>query len=214
MLFRSVSACIACYALRRIAPPKNSSLLYANATIACAFLFGLTILALLGASWSEAISDAAAFIAIIAVCKNLYNKEEDKPFSYKWVIFGLICSVAIFITFYCIQNPAQYNNEESQASSNTSSSVNSKISISRFPEKVKPGEKAKVSIIGQPYTEYDITVIYSSGPSQSKDLHSKKSDKNGSVSWEWKVGSQTKPGKYKVLISGNGDTLELTLNVT
>ena len=140
------------------------------------------------------------------------NKSKFQPFYkdklfYIFTVFFVVFSIA---TIYEMKP----SHQQETADYKTSGSVNSRISISKFPEKVKPGGKAKVSIIGQPYTEYKITVFYSSGPSQSKDLHSKKSDKNGSVSWEWQVGSQTKPGKYKVLITGNGDSLELTLNVT
>lgn len=78
--------------------------------------------------------------------------------------------------------------------------------------KVKPGEYATVNIKVTPNKEHKINVYYSSGASKAKGLESKKSDSNGSISWTWKVGAKTKPGKYRVVIIGE-KTEELELEV-
>ncbi|AOT68305.1 stalk domain-containing protein [Geosporobacter ferrireducens] len=78
--------------------------------------------------------------------------------------------------------------------------------------KVKAGENATVTIQGTPGVEYKISVFYSSGASKAAGLEAKKADSNGNVSWTWKVGSSTKPGKYDVVIKGDKE-IKLTLEV-
>ncbi|MDI9476853.1 MAG: stalk domain-containing protein [Natronincolaceae bacterium] len=77
---------------------------------------------------------------------------------------------------------------------------------------VKAGENASVAIKGTPNVEYAITVYYSSGPSKAKGLEPKKADANGNVSWTWTVGTRTKIGEYKIVITGD-KTLEYKLIV-
>ena len=69
---------------------------------------------------------------------------------------------------------------------------------------IKAGKSATIEIIGEPDTEYKITVRYSSGASTAKGLEAKMSDKDGKVSWTWRVNANTKPGEYPIEIrSGN-----------
>lgn len=65
-----------------------------------------------------------------------------------------------------------------------------------------------------PNTEYDIDVYYSSGESKAEGLENKTSDANGNISWSWKVGQRTKPGTYKIVISGSGENKETKFTVT
>lgn len=78
--------------------------------------------------------------------------------------------------------------------------------------KVKAGEEATVMIEGTPNVEYRINVYYSSGASKAKGLEPKKTNAKGNVSWTWKIGTNTKPGKYKIVIIGD-KTVELLLEV-
>ena len=66
---------------------------------------------------------------------------------------------------------------------------------------MKAGDLVNITVQGSPTTLYDISVIYSSGPSSSKDLYAKESDADGNVSWSFKVGNNTKPGNYEIIIS-------------
>ncbi len=89
-------------------------------------------------------------------------------------------------------------------SNNESSSNNSleeSLELISLNTSVKAGESVNIKVKGSPHTLYDISVIYSSGPSNSKDLYAKESDAVGNVSWSFKVGNNTKPGSYEIIIS-------------
>lgn len=75
-----------------------------------------------------------------------------------------------------------------------------------------PGEDTRLTMIGTPGVQYNISVYYSSGASKAKGLEPKTADENGSVSWTWKVGSSTKLGQYKIVVSGD-KTEEFILTV-
>ena len=81
------------------------------------------------------------------------------------------------------------------------------IRVVSLTDEVKRGEKAKLVISGLPNTEYTIKVYYSTTVSTAKGLEAKFSDERGTVEWEWRVGSRTKPGSHKIVISGGGSTL-------
>jgi hypothetical protein len=74
------------------------------------------------------------------------------------------------------------------------------------------GRDASIGIIGKPDTEYHLSVIYSSGQSQAAGLGFKTSDREGYLSWTWRVAAQTRPGEYDAVIIGGGD--EMVLKIT
>lgn len=78
---------------------------------------------------------------------------------------------------------------------------------------VKAGGIATLSYTGEPNTEYKISVYYSSGVSKAAGLVAKTSNASGDVSWTWKVGTNTKPGEYRVAITGGNKTTEKLLIV-
>ncbi len=78
---------------------------------------------------------------------------------------------------------------------------------------VKAGGMATLSYTGEPNTEYKISVYYSSGASKAAGLVAKTSNASGDVSWTWKVGTNTKPGEYRVAITGGNKTIEKLLVV-
>lgn len=73
--------------------------------------------------------------------------------------------------------------------------------ITSYPKNASRNEEVFVTIQGEPYTEYDILVEYSSGPSTAAGLHSKTSDENGYVCWFWKVGGRTSYGRYPITVT-------------
>ena len=58
-----------------------------------------------------------------------------------------------------------------------------------------------------------ITVYYKSGPSEAQGLYSKRPS-NGRVSWTWKVGTRTTPGRWPIVVScGSAGTLNTSFVV-
>ena len=55
-----------------------------------------------------------------------------------------------------------------------------------------------------PNTDYSIHVYYSTGSSSAKGLVAKKSDSQGFVTWEWKVGPNTGLGEHLITVEGGG----------
>lgn len=78
---------------------------------------------------------------------------------------------------------------------------------------VKRGNTATISVNGLPNTEYSITVTYSS-VSTAKGLENKVSDGDGNISWSWRVGNRTKPGKYKIEIQCQTEKITVYFTVT
>ena len=102
-------------------------------------------------------------------------------------------------------NPADDGNGESAEECKIIS-----VSIS-----VSPGDVATVKAHGKPRTEYSIEVVYSSGPSSASGLENKVSDGEGYVEWSWTVGSNVKPGIYKVKVEGeSGEVATAVFEVT
>ncbi|MDY2907234.1 MAG: hypothetical protein SOT56_08455 [Eubacteriales bacterium] len=89
-----------------------------------------------------------------------------------------------------------------------------KITVTYLTENVKKGSRATLSVAGTPGITYSITVYYSSSVSAAKGLEPKSADSNGNVSWSWRVGSRTKPGKHKIVISGGGESITLYFTTT
>lgn len=87
------------------------------------------------------------------------------------------------------------------------------IHLTSITSPISKNKTATLEIIGTPNTEYDISVFYATGESTAKGLEPKMSGDTGKVSWSWKIGASLKPGSYKVVISGGGDTLETAIQV-
>lgn len=64
---------------------------------------------------------------------------------------------------------------------------------------------ATLTAKGKPNTVYHISVYYSTKESGAQGLENKTSDANGNVSWTWKVGGNTNPGKHKITVYAKND---------
>ena len=102
--------------------------------------------------------------------------------------------------------------EESEADNEPIASSGS-IQLMSITSPISKNKTATVEIMGAPNTEYSISVFYATGKSTAKGLESKISSGAGNVSWSWKIGASLKPGSYKIIISGGGDTLETAIQV-
>ena len=65
----------------------------------------------------------------------------------------------------------------------------------------KKGETSEIKIKGEPNKEYSIKLHLSSGISKAKGLESKVADKDGYVTWNFKLSNNTKVGNYKFEIN-------------
>jgi hypothetical protein len=69
---------------------------------------------------------------------------------------------------------------------------------------------AKVSI----RATCSITVLYKSGPSVAQGLYPKRVSTAGRVSWSWRVGTRTTPGRWPITVScGHAGTLRTSFVV-
>lgn len=87
------------------------------------------------------------------------------------------------------------------------------LSVTMLTDNVKRGSMAALSVIGVPGVTYSISVYYSQSPSSAKGLEDKTADQSGEVSWSWRIGSRTKQGKHRIVITGGGETLTLYFTV-
>ena len=87
------------------------------------------------------------------------------------------------------------------------------IEIISLTSPVQSGQNASIEVLGNPNTEYTISVKYSSSISSASGLEPKISDYNGYVSWTWRVGNSVKPGEYSITISSNGMSYTTTFEV-
>lgn len=87
------------------------------------------------------------------------------------------------------------------------------ITLISLPEDVKKGEIVTIEIKGKPKTEYDIDVMYKSGASTAKGLENKISDKDGNVSWTFKVSNNVTIGNYKINIKSETFEKEYSFSV-
>ena len=76
-----------------------------------------------------------------------------------------------------------------------------------------PGDYATLVASVAPARRCSITVHYKSGPSRAQGL-SPKSPVNGRVSWTWKIGTNTTPGRWPITVScGSAGTLRTSFVV-
>jgi micrococcal nuclease len=68
-----------------------------------------------------------------------------------------------------------------------------------------------IQVRTSPAANCQITVIYKSGPSRAKGLVPKQANAKGDVAWQWRVGSNTTPGRWpiKVMCEKGPDAAEL-----
>ena len=71
---------------------------------------------------------------------------------------------------------------------------------------VCPGENATLQALTTPGASCDITVYYKSGPSTASSLYPKTADSDGYISWTWKVGTNTTPGSWRIVVSASYDS--------
>lgn len=81
---------------------------------------------------------------------------------------------------------------------------------------VNPGDNATLVAATAPGAQCEIVVTYSSGRSQAAGLIPKAADAAGNVSWTWRVGSATNPGRWRIDVTAGqgGQTVSQTVYFT
>lgn len=64
-----------------------------------------------------------------------------------------------------------------------------------------PFTDATLTISTSPGANCSIVVHYKSGPSRAKGLVPKVADSSGRVTWTWRVGSNTTPGRWPIVVT-------------
>ena len=90
----------------------------------------------------------------------------------------------------------------------------STVRLVRVTSPVSPGAYATLVARVVPSRRCSITVYYKSGPSSAAGLYPKRPS-GGRVSWTWKVGTRTTPGRWPIVVScGSAGTLRTSFVVT
>ncbi len=87
------------------------------------------------------------------------------------------------------------------------------IELVSMTSKLRAGDEARIEVVGDPDTVYEITVRYSSGASSAKGLEPKCSDSEGRVSWTWRVSKNVLPGEHSIEITSGGEPYKTTFIV-
>ncbi|MBQ7780305.1 MAG: hypothetical protein IJ404_07410 [Clostridia bacterium] len=122
------------------------------------------------------------------------------------------CRSGDLMTIYSEGEPSQAVTTEEVT--DTSELPVGSLKLVSLTKTVAPGKTASLTVCGLPNTEYSIVVIYDTSESVAKGLKAKYSDNNGEVSWEWRVGNQTKPGKYPIEVYSETEKISLYFYVT
>lgn len=91
------------------------------------------------------------------------------------------------------------------------------VALVQLSSPVAPFTDATIQVKTVPGTACAIAVLYKSGPSRAKGLDPRTADRSGFVSWRWRVGSNTTPGQWPVVVTcerdGNRGELRALLEV-
>jgi hypothetical protein len=80
-------------------------------------------------------------------------------------------------------------------------SASAKVTLVKPAPQAKQGELVKLTVKVRPTkTKCAIQVLYSSTASRAKGLGAKR-PRRGKVTWTWKVGTNTKPGRWPIKVN-------------
>ena len=81
-----------------------------------------------------------------------------------------------------------------------------------LPSPINHGGYATLTVAVSPARSCSITVYYKSGPSEAAGLYPKRGSR---ISWTWKVGTRTTPGRWPIVVScGSAGRLQTSFVVT
>jgi hypothetical protein len=92
--------------------------------------------------------------------------------------------------------------------------ASARVRVVRITSPISAGAYATLTVSVSPARTCSITVYYKSGPSSAAGLYAKRPS-GGRVSWTWKVGTRTTPGRWPITVScGSAGTLHTSFVVT
>jgi hypothetical protein len=92
------------------------------------------------------------------------------------------------------------------------STAEAQVRLVSVTSPVSHGSYATLSVSVTPVATCSITVIYKSGASVAAGLYAKRGTR---LSWTWKVGTRTTPGRWSIIVScGSAGTLRTSFVVT
>lgn len=112
--------------------------------------------------------------------------------------------------YYTKNGKKVYSSYSSPKKCTTKAAEYTGLKITDISSKVQNNNYATISIQGKPNTEYTCSVKYSSKWSEADGLGTKTSDKNGKITWKWKVGARTKAGEHDIRVVGGDETIKTT----
>lgn len=74
------------------------------------------------------------------------------------------------------------------------------LSVVSLSSPVAPFTDATIQVQTTPGASCSITVLYKSGPSKAKGLYPQTADGKGLITWRWRVGSNTTPGRWPIVV--------------
>lgn len=88
-----------------------------------------------------------------------------------------------------------------------------KVRLVRVTSPISAGAYARLTIAVTPAKRCSIAVYYKSGASVAQGLYPK-APRVGRISWTWKVGTRTTPGRWAIVVScGSAGTLRTSFVV-
>ena len=88
------------------------------------------------------------------------------------------------------------------------------VTFLNAPLTVAHGQNATLNARTAPNASCSIEVDYKSGPSTAAGLVAKSSDGAGNVSWTWKVGANTTPGAWPIIVTCGSGSAQTHITVT
>lgn len=88
------------------------------------------------------------------------------------------------------------------------------VTFVNAPLTVGRGSNATLQVKTAANTSCSIEVDYKSGPSKAAGLGAATSDATGNVSWTWKVGANTTPGSWPIIVTCGSASGQTAINVT
>jgi hypothetical protein len=91
--------------------------------------------------------------------------------------------------------------------------ASARVRLVSITSPIRHGAYATLTASVSPARTCSITVRYKSGFSEAQGLYSKRPS-NGRVSWTWKIGTRTTPGRWPIVVScGSAGTLNTSFVV-
>jgi hypothetical protein len=108
----------------------------------------------------------------------------------RFTVLSVACLLTLDLTFYLIGlqvGPAR--------------AADLQITLISVTSPAAPFTDATLTISTTPGAGCSIVVHYKSGPSRAKGLIPKVASASGRVSWTWRVGSNTTPGRWPIVVT-------------